>query len=73
MSDWINKDKQYYLDLKAFMDTHQHADIWLCNKEGKLLGVFYAYWPTRSEKEKADLIEALKDLGAAGYFEQREI
>jgi len=72
MRDWINKEKEYYLDMKVFLETHQHANIRLCNKEGKLLGVFYTYWPTQSEKEKTELMEALKGLGAAGFFDQEK-
>lgn len=70
MNDWINKDKQYYLDMKVFLDTHKHADIRVCDKDGKLLGVFYTYWPTQTEKEKAQYTEALRGLGAAGFFDQ---
>lgn len=70
MSEWLNKDKQYYLDMKVFCDTHQHADIRLCNKDGELLGVFYTYWPTQTKKEQKELFDALGGLGAAGFFDQ---
>ena len=69
---WINKDKHYYLDMKVFLDTHRHADVRLCNKEGELIGVFYTYWPTQSKKGQAELMEALKGFGAAGFFDQEK-